>query len=104
MEQIRDKKLDSMTAYIAVYVTILVIAVLQVVYAYHRTDIGQHVIRMLSLAIVQGGLAVAFFMHVMQEKRAFLLILIPATVFVLLMMNMIWSDSFRLFHMRPFPS
>ena len=104
MEQIRDKKFDSMATYIAVYVTIMVIAVLQVVYAYHRTDIGQHVIRMLALAIIQGALAVAFFMHVMQEKRAFLLILIPATVFVLLMMNMIWSDSFRLFHMRPFPS
>ncbi len=28
--------------------------------------------------------------------------LIPATIFVLLMMNMIWSDSIRLLHMRPF--
>jgi hypothetical protein len=28
--------------------------------------------------------------------------LIPAVIFVLLMMNMIWSDSFRLLHMRPF--
>lgn len=104
MQQIRDKKLASMGTYIAVYITILVIAVLQVLYAYHRADVGQHVIRMLALALVQGGLAVAFFMHLIQEKRSFLLIMIPVTVFVLLMMNMIWSDSFRLFHMRPFPS
>jgi hypothetical protein len=30
------------------------------------------------------------------------LALIPATLFVLMMMNMIWSDSFRLMHMKPF--
>ena len=93
---------ESFTTYVAVYVAILVIAALQVVLAYHKTDLGQHVIRMLSMAIVQAGLAVAFFMHVLQEKRAFLVVLIPITIFVLLMMNMIWSDSFRLIHLRPF--
>jgi hypothetical protein len=28
--------------------------------------------------------------------------LIPAVIFVLMMMNMLWSDSLRLLHMRPF--
>jgi len=42
-------------------------------------------------------------MHLAEERRSLFLTLIPATIFVLLMMNMIWSDSFRLLHMKPFP-
>ncbi len=40
--------------------------------------------------------------HMKSEKRNLALFLLPATVFVLAMMNMIWSDSFRLLTMRPF--
>jgi hypothetical protein len=36
------------------------------------------------------------------EQRNLKLTLIPGTIFVVLMMNMIWSDSFRLLHMSPF--
>lgn len=98
------EKPESVKVYLAVYFAILAIAGIQVAFAYHTTSVGQHVIRMLSLAIIQGGLAVAVFMHVMKERRIFLTFVIPVTIFVLLMMNMIWSDSFRLIHMRPFPN
>jgi hypothetical protein len=40
-------------------------------------------------------------MHLRDEKRGLVLALIPTTLFVLVMMNMIWSDSFRLFRMHP---
>jgi hypothetical protein len=43
-----------------------------------------------------------FFMHLRDELPSLRLALIPATIFVLLMMNMIWSDSVRLSHMRSF--
>jgi cytochrome c oxidase subunit IV len=55
----------------------------------------------LSLAIIQAGLGVMFFMHLFQEKRSLMFALIPATVFVLLMMNVFWSDSFRIIQMKP---
>jgi cytochrome c oxidase subunit IV len=57
---------------------------------------------LLALAVCGGALAVMYFMHLAQERRSLFLTLIPAVIFVLLMMNMIWSDSFRLLHMRPF--
>jgi cytochrome c oxidase subunit IV len=57
---------------------------------------------MLAVAILSAALAIMYFMHMAQERRSFFWSLIPATIFVLLMMNMIWSDSFRLLHMRPF--
>jgi caa(3)-type oxidase subunit IV len=92
-----------MTTYLVVYVCILAIAGLQVVLAYQHTEGAQLLVRMLALAVIQATLGIMFFMHLRNERRSLRLALILATVFVLLMMNMIWSDSFRLMHMRPFP-
>lgn len=95
---------ESLKSDIIVYFVILVIAGLQVLLAYRPGSIGQHVFQMLALAIIQAGLGVMFFMHLFQEKRALMIALIPATIFVLLMMNMIWTDSFRLINMKPWPN
>jgi cytochrome c oxidase subunit IV len=94
----------SLKSDIAVYTMILAIAGLQIILAYGGGTIGQHAIEMLCLAIVQTGLAMLFFMHLFQEKRSLMFALIPATLFVLLVMNAIWSDSFRIIHMRLWPN
>lgn len=83
-----------------VYVAILAIAVVQVVVA---MMMGPSLGRMLILAAIQAYLAVMFFMHLRDEKSTLRLALIPGTLFVLVMLNMVWADSFRLMHMRPFP-
>jgi cytochrome c oxidase subunit IV len=93
---------SSLTMYLLVYVAILFISAVQILVAYEHIDVYRIFIRMLLLAIIQAGLAITFFMHMRSEKRTLALFLLPATVFVLTMMNMIWSDSFRLLNMRPF--
>jgi cytochrome c oxidase subunit IV len=93
---------SSLTMYLLVYVAILVISALQILIAYQHIDAYRIFIRMLLLAIVQAGLAVTFFMHMCSERRTLALFLLPAALFVLAMMNMFWSDSFRLLNMRPF--
>jgi cytochrome c oxidase subunit 4 len=93
---------SSLTTYLAVYVVILAISGMQILIAYQHIDSYRIFIRMLLLAIIQAGLAITFFMHMRSEKRTLALFLLPATLFVLAMMNMIWSDSFRLLNMRPF--
>ena len=92
----------SIATYLAVYIVILAISALQILIAYSNAEGSRIFLRMLALAIVQAGLAIAFFMHMKSEKRNLALFLLPATLFVLAMMNMIWSDSFRLLNMRPF--
>jgi len=82
-----------------VYAAILVIAVVQVIVA---ITMGPSLWRMLVLAAIQAYLAVMFFMHLRDEKPSLRLALIPGTLFVLIMMNMIWADSFRLMVMKPF--
>jgi len=82
-----------------VYAAILVIALVQVIVA---ITMGPSLWRMLVLAAIQAYLAVMFFMHLRDEKPSLRLALIPGTLFVLIMMNMIWADSFRLMVMKPF--
>ena len=82
-----------------VYGAILLIAIVQVVVA---MVLGPSLWRMLLLAAIQAYLAVMFFMHLRDEKPSLRLALIPGTLFVLVMMNMIWADSFRLAVMKPF--
>ena len=94
-------KSASLASYFAVYIVILVISALQIAIAYEHIDGSRMFIRMLLLAIVQAALAVGFFMHMRAEKRNLVLFLVPATIFVLAMMNMFWADSFRLLNLRP---
>jgi heme/copper-type cytochrome/quinol oxidase subunit 4 len=82
-----------------VYVGILAMAGVQIFLAYHSPG----VIRLLIVAAIQAFLAVMFFMHLRDEKSNLRLALIPATLFVLVMMNMVWADSFRLIQFRSFP-
>ena len=86
----------SMTTDLIVYVAILALACVQVFF------LKGHLFAMLSVAIVQAILAVTFFMHLGAEKPTLRLALIPGTLFVLVMMNMIWADSYRLSFMKPF--
>jgi len=93
---------DSLKADIVVYLCILALSGVQVLLAYQHAEGAQLLVRMLAVALIQAGLAVMFFMHLRAEQRSLKLALIPGTIFVVLMMNMIWSDSFRLLHMSPF--
>jgi cytochrome c oxidase subunit IV len=88
--------------YLPVYFVLLAIAGLEVFLAYQNFSTGSLLAILLALAVCSGALAVMYFMHLAQERRSLFLSLIPAVIFVLLMMNMFWSDSFRLLRMRPF--
>src|ERR1700732_1311870 len=88
--------------YLPVYFVLLGIAVVQVFLAYQHFSTGSLLAILLALAVCGGALAVMYFMHLAQERRSLFLTLIPALIFVLIMMNMIWSDSLSLLHLRPF--
>jgi cytochrome c oxidase subunit IV len=88
--------------YLPVYFILLAIAGLEVFLAYQNLPTVSLLVVLLGLALCSAALAVMYFMHLLQERRSLFLSLIPAAIFVLLMMNMIWSDSFRLLHFRPF--
>jgi cytochrome c oxidase subunit IV len=88
--------------YLPVYFTLLAIAALEFFLVYRHFSPAVLLAMLLALAVCGGTLAVMYFMHLADERRSLILTLIPATIFVLIMMNMIWSDSYRLLHLRPF--
>jgi caa(3)-type oxidase subunit IV len=98
----QSKTSDSLKTDIIIYLCMLALSGVQVVLAYRQAEGTQLLVRMLAVALLQAGLGGMYFMHLRDERRSLRLALIPATIFVILMMNMIWSDSFRLLRMRPF--
>jgi|SRR5215470_12024763 len=87
--------------YLPVYIVLLAIFFVEVFLAFRNLPTGTLVGILLLLAIGSASLGLVYFMHLAQERRSLFLTLIPATIFVLLMMNMFWTDSIRLLHMRP---
>jgi len=81
--------------YVVVYLCILAIAALQFVIAYSNITGPQMFARMLILAVVEAALALLFFMH-LSDSPGLLWFVVIFTVFVLLVMQFGWTDSFRL--------
>ena len=88
--------------YLPVYFVLIAIFLVEVFLSFRSFSTGALVAILLVLAICSASLGLMYFMHLAQERRSLFLTLIPATIFVLLMMNMFWTDSVRLLHMRPF--
>jgi cytochrome c oxidase subunit IV len=89
--------------YLPIYFLLLAIAGIEFFVAFRITSTTALLTLLLGFAVCSAALALLFFMHLVEERRALFFSLIPATIFVLLMMNMIWSDSYRLLRMKPFP-
>jgi caa(3)-type oxidase subunit IV len=78
-----------------VYLCLLALAALQFVIAFQNISASQMFIRMLSVAIIEAGLALLFFMH-LSENRGLRWFVLIFTVAVVLGMQYGWTDSFRL--------
>src|SRR5579863_716204 len=80
---------------LAVYVCLLALAGIQFFIAYQDITASQMFVRMLTVAVVEAGLALLFFMH-LSENRGLKWFVLIFTVAVILGMQYGWSDSFRL--------
>ncbi len=78
-----------------VYFCMLALAGIQFFIAYQNISATQMFERMLIVAIVEGGLALLFFMH-LSENRGLRWFVIIFTVAVIFGMQYGWTDSFRL--------
>lgn len=86
--------------YLPVYFVLIGIFLVEVFLAFRDLSTGSLVAILLLLALCSASLGLMYFMHLAEERRGLFLTLIPATIFVLLMMNMFWLDSVRLLHLR----
>jgi heme/copper-type cytochrome/quinol oxidase subunit 4 len=89
------QKNNSMSRDLIVYFCMLALAGIQFVIAYQNISATQMFERMLIVAIIEGGLALLFFMH-LSENRGLRWFVIIFTVAVIFGMQYGWTDSFRL--------
>jgi heme/copper-type cytochrome/quinol oxidase subunit 4 len=78
-----------------VYVCLLALAGIQFFIAYQDITASQMFVRMLTVAIVEAGLALLFFMH-LSENSGLKWFVVLFTVLVILGMQYGWTDAFRL--------
>ena len=92
----QEQATNGVGKYLAVYAAILILAGLQFFIAYQHIDGAQKFARMFFIALAEGGLALLFFMHLLEEKRGLLLFVAIFTIFVVAAMQYGWPDSFRM--------
>ena len=76
--------------------------VVEVILAYRALSLQTMFILLMGLSILKAGLIIAYFMHLRYEQPSLVVTLIPALLYVLIMMTAIFADSHRLAHMRSF--
>ncbi len=80
---------------------LLTITMGEVVLAYQHLEVKLMLGLLMSLSIVKAALIISYFMHLRYEKRSLVLSLMPALVFVVALLFLIFPDSLRLLALRP---
>ena len=89
--------------FISVWVVLVGITLFEVFLAYLELHPVTMLLMLIALSVVKAGLIMAYFMHLRFERFALFLTLIPATLFCIGMMTVIFPDSLRLFNVRIHP-
>jgi cytochrome c oxidase subunit IV len=84
----------------SVWFGLLGLTVLEVILAYRQLPLQTMLSILMVLSVIKAALIIAYFMHLRYEQPSLFVTLIPALVFVLIMMTAIFADSTRLAHMR----
>jgi caa(3)-type oxidase subunit IV len=90
----------SMKLYLRVWIGLMLIVVVEALLTYARLPALTLLISLLALAFIEAGVALLYFMHLKYERRILFWSLIPALIFVLVLLDHIWPDAFRLHSLR----
>jgi len=91
----------SLKLFMVVWVSLLVLTGVEVFLAYQNLEVKLMLIILMTLSIVKASLIISYFMHLRFERTSLVLTLMPALVFVIVMMFMAFPDSVRLYEMKP---
>jgi heme/copper-type cytochrome/quinol oxidase subunit 4 len=90
-----------MKLYVGVWLGLLVIVAAEVALTYGGLSEGSLLAALLVLAVIEAAIALMYFMHLRYERRLLFWSLIPALIFVLLMLNHVWRDAARMIILSP---
>jgi cytochrome c oxidase subunit 4 len=88
--------------FVNVWVWLLLLTALEVFLAYERFAVVIMLTILIGISLIKSALIVAYFMHLRFERLGLFLVIVPAMVFcICMMLIMFFPDSVRLIHMRP---
>ncbi len=86
--------------FVKVWLGLVVITFAEVYLAYLHFPAVTMLLMLISLSVIKAGLIMAYFMHLRFERFSLVLLLIPALLFCIGMMTVIFPDSIRLLNLR----
>jgi len=88
-----------MGSYIGIVIGLMVIVGIEVILTYQHLPVGTLLFALLSLASVEAFVGVMYLMHVKYESPLLFWTIFPATLFVLVLLNYVWPDAYRMARM-----
>ena len=82
--------------YVGVWIGLLCIVAMEVFLTYRALSRHALLAALLLLAVTESAIGVLYFMHLKFERRVMMWSILLSIVFVLLMMNQIWPDAYRM--------
>lgn len=89
-----------MKVYVIVWIGLMLIVGAEVLLAYAHLRTPVLLGTLLALAVLEAGAALLFFMHLKYERPTLFWSLIPALIFVLVLLDHLWPDALRLTSLR----
>jgi len=89
-----------MSSYVGIGVGLMVIVGIEVILTYQHLATRTLLFSLLSLASLEGFVAIMYLMHVKYERPILFWTIFPATLFVLVLLCYLWPDAFRMASMR----
>ena len=101
-EAVDDHQVGSTKLFAWIWAWLLLLTAVEVFLAYERVEVHIMITILLGLSLVKSALIMSYFMHLRFERLGLFLILVPAMVFcICMMLIMFYPDSIRLMDMRP---
>jgi heme/copper-type cytochrome/quinol oxidase subunit 4 len=91
-----SSKGPGMGSYVGVWIGLLCIVGVEVFLTYRGFSVHALLAVLLLLAFIEAGIALLYFMHLKYDRPLLLWSFVISVVFVLLMMNQVWPDAYRL--------
>lgn len=97
-----NHEVGSTKLFINVWVWLLLFTAVEVLLAYLRLNPAIMLTILVGISLIKSALIVAYFMHLKFERLGLFFLLVPATVFCICMMLLVFfPDSIRLLNLRP---
>jgi cytochrome c oxidase subunit IV len=95
-----NHSVGSTALFFKVWGWLLLLTALEIFLAYERVEVHLMITILVGLSLIKSALIMAYFMHLKFERLGLVLTIIPATVFCICMMLLVFfPDSLRLTHL-----